>query len=441
MKPDRIRADAATVLASLLHQQGSLASLLPRPETLAGSDDGMALLRELCFGTCRWFHSLDFYLRQLIDKPLKRKDADIHCLLLIGMYQLQYLRLPDYAAINETVNAASVLKKVWAKNLVNAVLRQFQRQLAAQSLPAQPDAAAAGYPQWLYNAIRTAWPDQCPGVFEHSNSHPPMTLRVNQARVSREDYLQLLKDRDIQFTIAKLASSAIYLNQAMPVSALPGFAEGLISVQDEASQLIPGLLALQPGLRLLDACAAPGGKTCHILEQQPGLRQLTALDIESRRLQRLEQNLNRLGLRETAVQVKIADATDTASWWDRVPLDRILLDAPCSATGIIRRQPDIKVLRRSEDIGRLTTLQAKLLDTLWTTLAPGGLLLYTTCSVLPQENSDQVAAFLMRTADAAELPIGNPFADCGAVSAHGKQLLATQGGPDGFYYALLQKAA
>ncbi|MEC8859707.1 MAG: 16S rRNA (cytosine(967)-C(5))-methyltransferase RsmB [Pseudomonadota bacterium] len=450
MTPAQIRAQAATILASLVKQQGSLASLLPKPGEGTESADGQALLRELCFGTCRWFFQLESQLAGLLDKPIRRKDADIHCLLLIGLYQLQHLRLPDYAAINETVNAAVTLKKVWAKRLINGVLRQWQRQQHKTddtgSLLDDAAALADSYPFWLRSAITQAWPDRFSEVLKQGNVHPPMTLRVNLSKISRDAYLEQLAGQGISASAGKLSDSAIYLEKALSVHALPGFAEGWVSIQDEASQLIPALLAPQPGDHLLDACAAPGGKTAHLLESQPELASLLALDSDSRRLQRVHQNLQRLQLHEAPVTVVCADAGQPDSWWSGDQFDRILLDAPCSATGVIRRQPDIKVLRKSEHIDQLLNLQARLLDAMWLCLAPGGVMLYTTCSILPAENAQQLESFLERTPDAECLPLltehhGEPWAaDCETPGRRfGRQLLPSDGGPDGFYYALLKK--
>jgi 16S rRNA (cytosine967-C5)-methyltransferase len=439
MKPAKVRATAAQILARLLRQQGSLASLLPRASDVADQDQNqMALLRELCFGTCRWYHKLNLELGALIDKPLKNKDVDIHCLLLLGMYQLEHMRLADHAAVSETVNATVLLKKGWAKSLVNGVLRQYQRQLAGTD-HSNSDSSLT-YADWLVDAINADWPQQGSDILSAGNQHPPMTLRVNLARVGRAAYLDQLAIAGIAAQPGALAESAIYLAQGRAVNTLPGFSEGLVSVQDEASQLIPGLLYADNGQRILDACAAPGGKTCHVLEHlaQSGAEPLTllALDIEARRLKRIDDNLQRLMLASPAVHLQAADSSEPASWWDGTPFDRILLDAPCSATGIVRRQPDIKVLRQADDVTRLVALQHKLLVNLWACLAPGGVMVYSTCSVLRDENDRQVVRFLTETPDAEALPI---TADWGVVTDAGRQLLPTDQGPDGFYFAVLRK--
>lgn len=429
-----VRAQAARILSRLIAQEGSLATLLNKPvDNNAGAQDH-ALLQEICFGTCRWYFHLEAILRQLITKPLKEKDTDLRCLLLIGIYQLHYLRVPEYAVVNETVAATLAIEKGWAKGLVNGVLRTFLRErdaLVEKANAAQESRYA--HPLWLIKQLKAAWPQQWESVLAANNLHPPMTLRVNLSRVSREDYLSILADAQIGAKAGALANSSIYLDAPCPVDAIPGFREGMVSVQDEASQLIPVLLDLQPALSVLDACAAPGGKTCHILESVRSLSKVLAVDNDGRRLERLRENLGRLNL---SADIAVADASDLESWWDGDSFDRILLDAPCSATGIIRRHPDIKLLRRAEDVEKLHQIQSTLLESLWRILKPGGLLLYSTCSVLPAENGAIVAAFMAATPDAKHEAIQGEW---GVECALGKQLLPHPDGNDGFYYALLRK--
>jgi 16S rRNA (cytosine967-C5)-methyltransferase len=432
MKPGQLRAQAATILSKLLQQQGSLATLLERP--LIDAQE-FPLLQEICFGTCRWYFQLDAMLAQLLEKPLKPKDLDVRCLLLIGLYQLHYLRVPEYAVVNETVAATLVLKKQWAKGFVNAILRSYLRdkdELASRALLKDPGRFA--HPQWFVSRMKAAWPEHWQALLEANNQHPPMTLRVNLGRISRPAYMTALLEAGIAARAGDLCASSIYLDAACPVTALPGFEEGLISVQDEASQLIPGLLELQPGLAILDACAAPGGKTCHLLESGFAFSRLVALDNDARRLERVQQNLQRLQLEADVI---CGDAAQTTQWWDGNPFDRILLDAPCSATGIIRRHPDIKLLRRPDHVLALQEVQLSLLNSLWACLKPGGLLLYSTCSVLPEENSDAIGAFLASTEEAKleEIP-----AEWGVECRQGRQLLPSAQGQDGFYFARLRKA-
>lgn len=433
MKPGHLRAKAATILGKLLQQQGSLATLLERQST---DEQDYPLLQEICFGTCRWYFQLDAILVQLLEKPLKPKDVDIRCLLLTGLYQLHYLRVPDYAVVNETVAATLVLKKQWAKGFVNAVLRSYIRDKATVSekaLAKEPGRHA--HAQWFVNRMRTAWPNHWQAILDANNQHPPMTLRVNRSRLSRASFLNMLTAAGIGARPGELCETSIYLDTACAVTQIPGFEEGLFSVQDEASQLIPGLLDLQQDLTILDACAAPGGKTCHLLESGFAFERLVALDNDSRRLERVRENLARLQLQADVI---CGDAGNTAQWWDRRSFDRILLDAPCSATGIIRRHPDIKLLRRAEDIRSLHAVQFALLQSLWSCLKPGGLLLYSTCSVMPEENSDIIAAFLDCTPDAKLEAIA---ASWGVECPQGRQLLPNAEGHDGFYFAKLRKAA
>lgn len=436
--PAGVRAIAATVLASLLLQKGSLATQLPRKPPSPGEAPSMALLKELCYGTCRWYFQLNNTLGTLLDKPLKSKDCDIHCLLILGMYQLSHMRIPEYVSINETVNACVVLKKPWAKGLINAVLRKFQRLVSADEIPYPDDAARFSYPDWLVNLLKTEWPDSWEEILRAGNAHPPMSLRVNLQQCSREGYLELLAEQGIAARAGTLSAAGVYLEKPCPVDLLPGFREGSASVQDEASQLLPSLLAPASGHRILDACAAPGGKTCHLLEAEPNIAQIIALDIEARRLDRLQENLERLKLSSARVKVIAADATLTEDWWDGEYFDRILLDAPCSATGIIRRQPDIKLLRKPADIDRLCELQGRLLDRLWSCLKPGGFMVYSTCSILPAENSRQIGAFLNRTSDAESKALPEHW---GVLCRYGRQLLPHDNSTDGFYFALLQKNA
>lgn len=433
MKPLPLRAHAALILSKLLSQEGSLATLSSKAEGLINPQDG-ALLQEICFGTCRWYFQLNAILRLLITKPLKEKDADLHCLLLIGIYQLHYLRVPDYAVVNETVAATQALGKHWAKGLVNAVLRNFLRDSDAllQRANASQESRYA-HPLWLIKRIRAAWPDHWEAVLTANNQHPPMTLRVNSSRISRAEYLHHLEQAAVAAHPGALAASSIYLEKPCPVDSIPGFWDGLVSIQDEASQLIPQLMALEPGLSILDACAAPGGKTCHILESMRSQGRIVAIDNDARRLERLHQNLARLQL---SAEVLVGDASAVKDWWDGEPFDRILLDAPCSATGIIRRHPDIKVLRREADLEKLKQIQTQLLNSLWACLKPGGLLLYSTCSVLPEENNDIVDSFISHQPDAQHEGIQ---ADWGVECARGRQLLPHPDGNDGFFFAVLRK--
>jgi 16S rRNA (cytosine967-C5)-methyltransferase len=429
------RLAAARALAAVLNGKASLNSALPREmEKVEGRDRG--LTQDLAFGTARWEPRLSALAERLLQKPFKAADADVQALLLVGLYQLLYTRIPPHAAIGETVGCADKLKKPWAKALLNAVLRRAQRESAQmlEELNRDPVVRTA-HPRWLQKALKAAWPEHWEAICAANNAHPPMILRVNRRHHSRDAYLQLLGQAQIAAQATAYSADGIVLDQPCDVRELPGFAEGWISVQDEAAQLAADLLDLGPGQRVLDACCAPGGKTCHLLEAEPGLAGVVAVDLEAKRLVRVRENLARLGL---SAELIAADARDTAAWWDGQPFARILLDAPCSATGVIRRHPDIKLTRTAEDIQALALLQGQLLDALWPTLEVGGVLVYATCSTLPMENTEVIAGFLERTSGARELSV---VTAAGIAQPHGRQLLAQEGGHDGFYYAKLIKIA
>ncbi|MFW9082173.1 16S rRNA (cytosine(967)-C(5))-methyltransferase RsmB [Pseudomonas sp. P2757] len=429
------RLAAAKALAAVLSGKASLNSSLPTQlDKVEDRDRGFT--QDLAFGTARWQPRLSALAAKLLQKPFKAADADVEALLLVGLYQLLYTRVPPHAAIGETVGCAEKLKKPWAKALLNAVLRNAQRESEAIFAELERDPVVrTAHPRWLQKSLKAFWPEQWEAICEANNAHPPMILRVNRRHHSRDAYLGLLTEAGIAATPCIYSGDGIILEAASDVRSLPGFAEGWISVQDEAAQLAADLLDLAPGQRVLDACCAPGGKTCHILEAEPALAGVVAVDLEAKRLVRVRENLERLGL---SAELIAADGRDTAKWWDGKPFQRILLDAPCSATGVIRRHPDIKLTRQADDIAALATLQGELLDAMWQTLEVGGILLYATCSTLPTENTEVIAAFLERTPGARELDLATT---AGIKQPHGRQLLAQQGGHDGFYYAKLIKIA
>jgi 16S rRNA (cytosine967-C5)-methyltransferase len=344
------------------------------------------------------------------------------------------MRVKPHAAVSETVLATR--KKPWAKSLINAVLRTYLRE--QEGLEAKADkfqVAALSHPDWLIKQIEQDWPEQASQILFENNQQPPMVLRVNLAKISREQYLQLLYEQDIVAEAISFCPSALKLDKPVPVDLLPGFTDGLASVQDTAAQLAAGLLNVQPGHRVLDVCAAPGGKSAHILESQAQLEELIAVDIDEVRMLRVSENFQRLGLQATLV---VGDASRPEDWWKDKLFDRILLDAPCSALGVIRRHPDIKLLRRAEDIMHLQTLQKSILHAVWPLLAPGGLMVYATCSVLKQENEHQVQAFLAERSDALELKVETT--DWGNAGVCGRQILTGELAMDGFYYACISKA-
>lgn len=425
------RAATALVIGEVL-QGKSLNQALPSRLAKVAERD-RSLLQQLCYGTLRHAPRLQALLAQLLKKPLRDKDSDVLGLLLCGLYQLESTRIPDHAAVAATVGAVNALKKTWARGMVNAVLRRFLRE-REQLTGALDDAASACHPKWLYGKLLGQWPDAAAGIIEANNHQPPMTLRVNRRRLSREVYLDKLSARGIAAHAGVLCPEAICLEQPQDVAELPGFVDGDISVQDEAAQLAALLLEAAPGERILDACAAPGGKACHILELQPELTELVAMDVDPERLQRVQENLQRLGLEATLLA---ADAGQPHPQLEPASFDRILVDAPCSATGVIRRHPDIKLLRRENDIAQFAEQQLAILLGLWPLLKPGGRLLYVTCSVLDEENSQVVEGFLQQCPEAVPVTLD---ADWGRDTRCGRQLLPDVLGPDGLFFALLGKA-
>ena len=426
------RAAAALVIGEVL-TGSSLNQALPARQALVPERD-RGLLQQLCYGTLRQEPRLSALLAQLLDKPLKDKDSDIRGLLLCGLYQLESTRIPDHAAVAATVGAAAALKKPWAKGMANAILRRFLRERDSL-VTALSEAAAACHPEWLYQALRRQWPAQFADIMAANNLQPPMTLRVNARRLSRDNYLARLASHGIEATAGRLGPQAIYLAKPCDVLELPGFAAGDVSVQDEAAQLAAGLLQASPGLRVLDACAAPGGKACHLLELEPQLAGLVAMDADETRLQKVAENLQRLGLSATLLA---GDASAPGALLEAASFDRILVDAPCSATGVIRRHPDIKQLRRYADIEKLAGVQLAILHGLWPLLKAGGQLLYATCSVLTEENDQVVQHFLDRCPGAEAVPLDDSL---GQPAGSGRQLLPSPLGPDGLFYALLRKKA
>jgi 16S rRNA (cytosine967-C5)-methyltransferase len=373
-------------------------------------------LQDIGYGTLRHLGQLRFILRELVPKRLP--SDDIERLLLVALYQLAHTRAAPYAVVDQAVRCAEDIAMGRLKGLVNGTLRNFLRNKDNLLADAGRDNEARyNHPRWWVQRLRAAYPTQWASVLEMSNRRPPMTLRVNAGKLSAEDYVAQLAAKDIKARVIK--GQAVLLDAPCNVRDLPGFAEGVVSVQDFGAQKAALLLDVADGMRVLDACAAPGGKTGHILELAQA--KLVALDVDAERLQRVEDNLQRLGLSAT---LKAADAAKPETWWDGQPFDRILADVPCSASGVVRRHPDIKWLRRPDDFAALGKQQAAMVDALWPTLAAGGKLLYATCSIMPEENRQQVDAFLKRHGDAKLLK--------------DEQLLPTSE-HDGFYYALLVK--
>lgn len=426
------RSTAARVITAVAQQKQSLNPVLTATLTTLPVSQ-RSLCQQLSYGVLRLYPSLQALADPLLQKKLKNKDQDIYALLLMGIYQLRELRIPPHAAISETVDAASLLNKNWAKGLLNACLRQYQRrQTELENQANNSDAGQFAHPQWLIDAVRQDWPDHWQQILTANNQQAPMILRVNHQKITAAEYKNLLAEKQIISQLLDACPQGLLLDKACDINELPHFADGWVSVQDGAAQQVVSLLDLQPGMRVLDACAAPGGKTAHILELMPDLSML-ALDIDAQRLLRVTETLTRLGLNGITLT---ADAADTANWWQGERFDRILIDAPCSGSGVIRRHPDIKLLRRPEDIDQLAARQQQLLDNLWPLLKPDGILVYTTCSVFDRENAGQIQAFLQRHNDARLIEAVQPPA---RKAQYGYQRLPGDDAFDGFYYACLQR--
>ncbi|MCL1079301.1 16S rRNA (cytosine(967)-C(5))-methyltransferase RsmB [Parashewanella spongiae] len=423
-----VRALAAKAVFSVLEQGISLSVALPKQQQHLTSAKDKALLAELCYGIMRRLVQIDKRVSDCLSKPFKGKLRIIHQVLLVGCYQLYFTRIPAHAVIAETAEACRQLKFEGMVKVVNGVLRNIQR--AQTDLSCENPVLEFNTPKWLIKRLQDAYPEHWQQVIENSHQRPPMWLRNNALAQSRKQYLSELHGIDIEAT-AGASSDSILLAKAKDVSQLPGFDNGAVSVQDAAAQWAAHLLAPQNGELILDACAAPGGKSCHILEVAPQAH-LVAVDFDAKRLERVEQNLQRLN---HSAQVVHGDAANIDSWWQGKQFDRILLDAPCSATGVIRRHPDIKWLRKSKDIDELAELQRQILDHCWQWLTPGGTLLYATCSILPDENQRQIEAFLARTDNAVLEPIDQQ-PDSNSI---GWQITPDQDDMDGFYYAKLHK--
>lgn len=431
MAPDA-RAMAARIIGLVLGGK-SLNHVMPDQLTKVAERD-RGLVQQMCYGTLRTLPRLQALLDQLLEKPLRSKDRDISALLMVGLYQLDAMRVPNHAAVAATVDATRALNKPWARGLTNALLRRYLRE-REELLANLDDAATAAHPAWMFGKIRKQWPAAGDSIIAANNEAPPMSLRVNSKKTDREQYLIKLTAAGIAATASTISPVGIRLTDPVDVEQLPGFANGEVSVQDEAAQLAAILLAPEPGDIILDACAAPGGKACHALELQPGIAKLVAADIDPGRLERVAENLTRLELEAEQVTM---DATNPGAIFSANSFDRILVDAPCSASGVIRRHPDVKILRRPEDIAQLAVQQLAILTGLWELLKPGGILLYATCSIFKEENSGVIEQFLSRQAQANYVPTPGEW---GELTPYGRQLLPCVNGSDGLFYAILKKQA
>ncbi|MEK9712614.1 MAG: 16S rRNA (cytosine(967)-C(5))-methyltransferase RsmB [Thalassolituus sp.] len=423
---------AATIALYSVMAGQSLNQVIPALEDRVEPNE-YSFFRDLAFGSCRWFFRLNAIAKMLLKNPFQEEDQDLHALLIIGLYQLLIQEKAPHAAVHATVDICDEMGKAYAKPVINACLRRYGREYEEILPPLDENpVTATSHPKWLVKMLTKAWPEHWQEILDSNNERGPLCLRVNARKLSREDYLVLLAEAEIDAHAGQISEDAVYLSQSCDVTALPGFDDGFFSVQDEAAQLAAQLLAPVAGGRVLDACSAPGGKTCHLLERND--IRLLAADADEERIERVNQNLQRLGL---VADVVWADVSQPGDWWGDEQFDAILLDVPCSATGVIRRHPDIRMLRRREDIEQLVEVQRQILDNAWTLLKPGGRLLYATCSVLPQENSDQIVRFVDMHPDASLITLDN---DWGMACNAGRQLFPARDGHDGFYYALLQKA-
>ncbi len=426
-KSTNLRSLAAQTIERVVEQGQSLSHALPAAQKKLSEQDS-ALLQEICFGVLRTLPQLEWITAQLMSRVLTGKQRVLHFLIMVGLYQLLYTRIPAHAALAETVEGAAVLQRPQLKGLINGVLRQFQRQQETLQQHHHDGPQKFLHPTWLLARLQHAWPEQWRQIVEANNQRPPMWLRVNRQHHSRADWLTLLQATGKSAEPHPTINDALRLDMPTAVNQLPGFDQGWVTVQDASAQECIALLDPQDNEQILDLCAAPGGKTTHILEAAPGAHVL-AVDIDAPRLTRIHENLKRLNLH---AEVKQGDGRHPEQWYPHGQFDRILLDAPCSATGVIRRHPDIKWLRRDRDIAELVTLQRDILDAIWPRLKQGGILLYATCSVLPEENYQQISEFLARHADAALVPTSNS-------TAYGQQVFPHPQGGDGFFYAKLIK--
>ncbi len=434
----RVRATAAEVVDAVVKQGRSLDVTIQAMEGRVAADD-CSLLRLLCFGAIRRHWRLQSLIDHYIERPVKAKDSIVNALLAIGFYQISETRIPDHAVVSQTVEAARLLRRPKHAPLINAILRRYLRDAASNSLP-DMGLATLDHPDWLLASIKQDWPEDWSDIVAANNARAPMWLRVNAKHGSAAEYQQQLMGQEIESELLSAAPGAVRLLEPQPVESLPGFSAGQVSVQDAAAQLAaPWLLDGIEG-PLLDACAAPGGKSGHLLELGGDSIALTCIDKDAARLSGITENLDRLQL---SASVFAADASNPEQWWSKEPFNGILLDAPCSATGVIRRHPDIKLLRRADDIAELARLQAAMLRALWPLLAPGGRLLYVTCSILAAENEAVVGRFLKEHRDAQENDVlqNNNIRDLMRRKTCGYQVLPGTAGLDGFYFASLEKVS
>ncbi len=430
------RSLAAQVVDSVVCSGVSLTRALDQSIPADMSTENRSFVKALSFGTLRYYYQLEFFLAQLLSKPLRNKEHFIKMLALVGLYQLAHMRVAPHAAVSATVQAVN--RKSWAKGLINGVLRNFQRRQAElERMAEQNPQARTAHPLWMIEAFDHSWQSKAEILLQNNNQQSPMVLRVNRLKYNREDYLNKLRDAGIESRQSEISTDGIILEKPVDVMCLPDFQQGAVYVQDTAAQMAAHFLDTKSNQRVADLCAAPGGKAIHVLELCPQLGELVAVEIDPLRLKTIASNAQRC---DVAMTLQCADAVDLESWWNEQLFDRVMLDVPCSGTGVIRRHPDIKLLRRADDVADLVKRQRQLLEAGWKVLSPGGMLLYSTCSVLKEENTSQISWFLATHEDSEELPI-----EASSWSQHtqpvtpGSQILTGTEGMDGFFYARLLK--
>lgn len=432
--PHSPEARVGQLLLDVIQRGQSLDQALPNA-TRGCAPGHRGLIQAMSYEVLRQYEALAFWRDSLLDRPLPAKAAEVSMLLLVGLERVLSAHRQTSRAVNATVQAVREIGQVWATGLVNAVLRRASREFDAGADPFAPAPASVQVrlPEWLYDQLAAEWGEaRARQIGLDSMTHPPMTLRLDPRARTVADYLETLEKTGFPAHRTQFAPHGVQLESAVDVDRLPGFVGGEVSVQDEAAQWVVELMAVAPGMQVLDACSAPGGKTLALLQSEPELR-LTAVDIDPARLARVQENLER---GRAIARLIVGDAAEPAAWWDGQPYDRILADVPCSATGVIRRHPDIKRLRREADIAALVERQRAMVDALWPMLKPGGQLIYATCSILKRENADQVEAFVARHPDARALPLA---VEWGQASGPGRQAFPTADGHDGFFYAVLEK--
>jgi len=428
------RVIAVQTLTDVIESKQHLDKSLSQYLSTATDIKDKKLAQEICYGTMRWYFRLTNIINLLLDKPLRKKDTDVFVLILSGLYQMIFMRIPDHAAISATVETARAINKAWATELVNAILRRYQREKdIIINETTKTESALHSHPQWLLEKLYQQWPEHWEGIVKSNNEHPPLHLRANLLKKPLNQYIELLNNASIDAVPADFIDTGILIKQPVNVDDIPGFCEGEFSVQDFGAQLAAPLLEILPGHRVLDACAAPGGKTGHIYENEPQVAELVSVESEGKRVKLLQDTVNRLGIKSEIIH---ADISHTNSWWDGTAFDRILIDSPCSATGVIRRHPDIKYLRVPEHIDSLLITQQKILQSVWPLLRPGGRLVYVTCSILKEECDNQIEMFTTKNTDVMMAPID---ADWGIASRFGRYTVPGHDESDGFYYSVLIK--